>query len=318
MYFGDRALARLRHIADVRLNPEARELPTPDLLSLAQGCDALIAYRQTPAPAAFFEALPQLTVFLRCAMDVRTVDIEAASRCGVLVTRASAGFQAAVAEWVMASMIDLGRGITHFDAAYKRGAPAEPFMGRELRGSTLGLIGLGAIGSVVCDLALAFGMAVRVNTLQAIEPRAGVTPASFDEVIDRSDFVVCLAPANTQTANLFDARAFARMRRGTFFINASRGELVDDTALLAALDSGHLAGCALDVGRAPDQMPTVQLARHPQVIATPHIGGLTAPATEHQSLETVEQLRALMAGGTPVGAINPEHATRLHRLRAMA
>ena len=103
------------------------------------------------------------------------------------------------------------------------------------------------------------------------------------------------------------------MRRGAFFINAARGELVDDRALLAALDSGHLAGCALDVGRAPDQMPAPELARHPRVLATPHIGGLTQPAIEHQAMETVRQLAALLAGELPPGAVNAEHATRWRR-----
>lgn len=310
MYYGERALAALRTMADVRLNPEARELSTPELQVLARDCDAIVAYRQTPAPAELFAALPGLAVFLRCAMDIRTVDVDAASRQGVLVTRASAGFQAAVAEWIIAVMIDLGRGITLHDAAYKRGATPEPFIGHELRGSTLGIVGLGAIGSVLLDRALAFGMEVQVHTLQAVEPRAGVSVTGFDALVSTSDFVVCLAPANAQTERLFDARAFGLMRAGAFFVNASRGELVDDVALLAALDSGRLAACAMDVGRAPDQMPTAQLAAHPRVLATPHIGGLTRPATEHQALETVDQLRALRAGRLPDGAVNAADAAR--------
>ena len=112
-----------------------------------------------------------------------------------------------------------------------------------------------------------------------------------------------------------DAAAFAAMRRGAFFVNAARGELVDDPALLAALDSGHLGGAALDVGRAPDQMPAPELANHPRVIATPHIGGLTQPAIEHQALETVAQLGLLLKGEMPVGAVNPNHADRWRRWR---
>jgi hypothetical protein len=101
--------------------------------------------------------------------------------------------------------------------------------------------------------------------------------------------VVCLAIANADTENLMNAQAFARMKPGAFFVNASRGNLVDEAALREALDRGHLAGCAMDVGRAPDQMPTPELARHPKVIATPHVAGLTPQAIEHQSLETVAQ-----------------------------
>jgi D-3-phosphoglycerate dehydrogenase len=103
------------------------------------------------------------------------------------------------------------------------------------------------------------------------------------------------------------------MKRDSYFINASRGELVDEAALRDALDSGRIAGCALDVGRAPDQMPSPALAAHPKVVATPHIGGLTPPAAEHQALETVQQLAALLRGEVPAGVVN---ADRAHRLAA--
>ena len=140
----------------------------------------------------------------------------------------------------------------------------------------------------------------------------------LETLLRGSDFVVCLAPANAETENLMDATAFAAMRHGAFFINAARGELVDDTALLQALESGHLGGCALDVGRAPDQMPAPALGRHPLVLAAPHIGGLTLPAIEHQALETVAQLEALTRGQIPPGAVNAQHATRIRRWQAAA
>jgi D-3-phosphoglycerate dehydrogenase len=111
-----------------------------------------------------------------------------------------------------------------------------------------------------------------------------------------------------------DAPRFAQMKRGAFFINASRGELVDDAALKRALDEGILAGCALDVGRAPDQKPAPELATHSKVIATPHIGGLTPQAVEHQALETVEQAAAILSGRIPAGAVNAGRATRLSAL----
>ncbi|MEO8153133.1 MAG: NAD(P)-dependent oxidoreductase [Rhizobacter sp.] len=312
IYFGERALGTLRSFADVRLNPEPRDLSTPELIAAAQGCDALIAYRQTCAPEALFAGLPQLAAFLRCAMDIRTVDVTAASHHGVLVTRASAGFNAAVAEWIIAVMLDLGRGVSRYAEAYHRGKPLPPVLGRELRGATLGIIGFGGIGRTVCELALAFGMRVLVNTPQAVETRDRVTPLSLHALLGDADFVVCLAPANEHTTHLIDAAALSAMKPGAFFINASRGELVDERALLDALDSGRLGGCALDVGLAPDQMPSPELARHPRVIATPHIGGLTQPATEHQAIECVDQLQTLLRGKTPPGAVNAELATRWH------
>ena len=116
-----------------------------------------------------------------------------------------------------------------------------------------------------------------------------------------------------------DAAAFARMKRGALFLNPSRGNLVDEAALLAALDSGQVAGAAMDVGRAPDQMPTPSLAAHPKVVATPHIGGLTPAAIEHQAFDTVRQVTALAAGRLPDHAVNAAAgaaagAARDHRL----
>jgi D-3-phosphoglycerate dehydrogenase len=312
-YFGPRATQRLQAIADVRFNPEARDLSLQELIAAAHGCDALIAYRQTPGPEVLFRSLPRLAAFLRCAVDIRTVDVHAASQHGVLVTQASAGYMASVAEWVMAVMVDLARGTSRYAEAYHHDRPLAAFTGRELRASTLGVIGFGQIGQYVSKLALAFGMRVMVNTLPPFNGSDALVPADLPALLAQSDFVVCLAPANAQTENMLNAQAFATMKPGTFFINASRGELVDEAALLHALDSGQLGGCALDVGRAPDQMPSPRLARHPLVIATPHIGGLTLPAIEHQALETVAQCASLMGGDMPPGAVNAASATRLRR-----
>jgi D-3-phosphoglycerate dehydrogenase len=129
-------------------------------------------------------------------------------------------------------------------------------------------------------------------------------------VLQESDFLVCLAAATPETENLMNAAAFAAMKPGAYFINASRGELVDDDALLQALDSGRLAGCAVDVGRAPDQMPSPRVAAHPRVIATPHVGGLTPPAVEHQAMETVAQVADIQRGRVPLGAVNAKQAHR--------
>ena len=312
-YFGDDAAAALAAFAEVRYNAEPRELATAELAEAARDCEALIAYRQTPAPAALFAALPALVVFARCAIDIRTVDVAAASRHGVLVTQASAGFVAAVSEWVVAVMIDLARGISRSAEAYHRGDTVRPSMGRELRGATVGVVGLGRIGRAVAGLAAAFGMRV-VASDPHLEAAAG-TPSMVPlaDLLAASDFVVCLATAGPATEKLFDAAAFAAMKPGAIFVNASRGELVDEAALLAALDSGRLAGCAVDVGLAADQMPSPVVARHPLVIATPHIGGLTRAATSHQARETVAQIEALLQGSVPPGAVNANEATRLRR-----
>jgi len=313
-YYGARALAALRAVAEVRINPLPRELSVAELAEAAKDCALVIAYRQTPGPAELFERMPGLVAFSRCAIDIRNIDVAAASRAGVLVTQASAGFIAAVAEWTIGAMIDLSRNLTAMTMAYQAGqVPAAP-MGRELRGATLGLIGYGQISRYLCRLALPFGMRVLVSDPYATVSDAALEQVSMSELLGAADYVVCLAVANEETENLMNEAAFAAMKPGAYFINPSRGNLVDEAALVRALDGGRLAGCALDVGRAPDQMPTPTLARHPQVIATPHLAGLTPAAIEHQALETVTQAAEILAGRPPVGAVNAAQATRLTRL----
>jgi D-3-phosphoglycerate dehydrogenase len=138
---------------------------------------------------------------------------------------------------------------------------------------------------------------------------------TLETLLAEADFVVCLAIANEATENLMDRAAFQRMKPTAYFINLSRGNLVDEAALERALDEGRIAGAAMDVGRAPDQKPSLRLARRGDVLATPHIAGLTPSAIEHQAFDTVAQARALVAGKVPPGAVNAEKATRLQRLR---
>ena len=315
-YYGERALAGLRALGEVRLNDGDEALEGAALIEAAQGCQVVVSDRQTAAPAALFAALPQLAVWMRCAVDIRNIDVAAAGAAGVLVTRASAGFGTAVAEWVLGAMIDGARGISRSVHAYRSGQAPPIAMGRELRGSQAGIIGYGHIGHRLAGLLLALGMRVAINDPQAGPDDARIEALPLDELLARSDFVVCLAPALPETENLMNAAAFGRMKPGAFFVNAARGNLVDEAALRTALDGGHLAGAALDVGRAPDQMPSPALAAHPKVIATPHIGGLTPPAAEHQALETVAQLAALRNGEWPAGAVNAAQATRLAAWRA--
>jgi D-3-phosphoglycerate dehydrogenase / 2-oxoglutarate reductase len=313
-YFGDRALAALQEHAEVVRNPTDRDLRDAELAQAAAGCHAIIAYRGSPGTAATFAAAPDLVAFLRCAVDISTVDVPAASAHGVLVTRATPGFVDAVAELGIGMMVDLARGVSRSAGAYHRGEIPPPRTGAQLSAATLGVIGYGRIARRLAAIARALGMRVLAYDPYTSPEEPGVQVAGFGEALS-ADFVVCLAIALPETANLMDARAFAAMRRGAYFINLSRGELVDEAALEAALDSGHLAGAAMDVGRAPDQMPSPRLAARLDVVATPHLGGLTPQAAEHQAMDTVRQAAALAAGRLPEGAVNAEAAHRLARVR---
>jgi D-3-phosphoglycerate dehydrogenase len=310
-YYGPRAVAALREMAEVRVNPTGQVLDAAGLAEHARGCEIVVSDRQTPGYAEFFTQAPDLVAFLRCAVDIRNVDVEGASRNGILVTRATPGFAASVAEMALGFMVDLARHVSASVLDYRAGRDPEPRMGRQLKGSVVGIIGYGVIAQHLAPIAVALGMEVLVADPYKTVADAGVRQVSFEELLQSADFVVCLEVATQETESLMNAGAFGRMKRGAAFINLSRGNLVDEAALEAALDEGRIAGAAMDVGRAQDQKPTLRLARRPDVIATPHTAGLTPSAVEHQAFDTVEQVRALVSGKTPPGAVNAEAADRL-------
>ena len=309
-YYGERALSGLRALAEVQLHEGDDALSAEALIEAARGVDVIIADRLTAVPAEVFTGLPELKAVLRCAVDIRNIDVAAASAACVLVTRASPGFVQSVVELALGYMVDLSRGVSRAAAAYHSGeVQPEAVMGQQLSGSTLGIIGYGSIGRALAPLGAALGMAVLVADPYAVVD-ALFKHVSFEDLLAQADYIVCLAVATEETENLMDGAAFGRMKPSAFFINLSRGNLVDEAALADALVAGRIAGAAMDVGRARDQMPSAELARLPNVIATPHIGGLTPPAIEHQALDTVAQLAAILAGEVPPGAVNPDQWTR--------
>jgi D-3-phosphoglycerate dehydrogenase len=313
-YYGARALAALRAIAPVRVNETGAVLDAATLGREAKGCEIVVSDRQTAAPAEFFASMPDLVAFLRVAVDIRNIDLHAASAHGVLVTHATPGFVASVAEMAIGYMIDCARHITAATIDYRAGHAPEARMGRQLKGATLGIIGYGAIGEYLAQLGLAFGMTTLVTDPKGTIAAEHIAQLPLPDLLARSDYVICLAHATKETENLMDAAAFARMRKDAFFLNLSRGNLVDENALAAALDAGAIAGAAMDVGRAPDQKPSPALAARADVIATPHTAGLTPEAIEHQAFDTVNQVADLLAGRMPQGAANPDKAHRLARI----
>jgi D-3-phosphoglycerate dehydrogenase len=211
-------------------------------------------------------------------------------------------------------MVDLGRGITDATMSYRKGQEAEPRMGRQLHGATVGIMGYGAIARHLAPICVALGMKVLVADPYTKVEDSRMHQVPLETLLAEADFVVCLVVANEQTENLMNAANFSRMKKSAYFINVSRGNLVDESALMAALENKQIAGAAMDVGRAFDQKPSLGLARRPDVIATPHTAGLTPDSIEHQAFDTVRQVAELVAGRVPPGAVNTDKATRLERI----
>jgi D-3-phosphoglycerate dehydrogenase / 2-oxoglutarate reductase len=317
-YYGARALAALEAHAQVVRNPGTTVLSGAALAGAARGCHAIVADRATPGTPETFAAAPDLVAFLRVAVDISTIDVAAASAAGVLVTRATPGFVDSVTELALGFMVDLARDVSGHVQAYRRGEEPVGRMGLQLSAATLGIVGFGRIGRRLAEVALALGMRVLVaDPFASVEdPRIARMP--MQALLAEADIVVCLAISDASTRNLFDASAIAHMKRGARFINLSRGELVDEQALAAALDDGQLSGAAMDVGRAQDQRPSAFLAQRPDVIAAPHIGGMTPEAMEHQAMDTVHQVAALARGEMPAHAVNAAAAHRLSRIGVRA
>jgi D-3-phosphoglycerate dehydrogenase len=311
-YYG-RAMPALRAIDGVTVvtNPLDRDLTTAELADLAADCDIVVAHRSTPGEAALFERTPRLLAFLRTAVDISTVDVDAASAHGVLVGRADKTFVASTAELALALMLDVSRNVSDSTLEYRAGRQPPQRLGRQLRGRTAGIIGLGSIGAYLADVLAALGMHVVAHDPHVDPSSTAHRLVALDELLRTADYVVPLAASTPATHHLIGGPELARMRRGTVLVNVSRGELLDEAAVADALGRGHLGALAIDVGQAPDQRPSPALAGRPGVVATPHLGGLTPENADAQAASSVEQVAAIVAGLMPPRSVNPDAASRL-------
>src|SRR6185295_17797385 len=181
------------------------------LIEAAREVDIIVADRLTAGPGEIFPALPNLRAFVRCAVDIRNIDVDAASVAGVLVTRAGPGFVQSVAELALGYMVDLSRGVSRATADYHSERKPEIIMGRQLAGSRLGIIGYGSIGRYLAGIAKVLGMEVLVADPFATVSEPDIAHVLLDDLLARADFVVCLAVANEKTENLIGQAALAGM-----------------------------------------------------------------------------------------------------------
>jgi len=295
-YYGERSLNGLRALAQIVLHEGDDALDASGLIEAARDVDIIVADRLTEGRGEIFPYLPKLRAFVRCAVDIRNIDVEAASAAGVLVTRAGPGFVQSVAELALGFLVDLSRGISRATADYHAGRMPEVLMGRQLAGSSIGIIGFGSIGRYLAPLVRSLGMTVLVADPFVTIADADIQHVSLEDLLERSDYVVCLAVANENTENLIGQAALARMRPHAFFINLSRGNLVDEAALLAVLRERRIAGAALEVFQTeplPADSPFWDL---PNVFITPHIGGYVIEYEDFIMPLIVDNMRLFLTG----------------------
>lgn len=275
------------------------------LLTDARHAVAVIVRSATKVDGAVMDAAPGLRVVARAGVGVDTIDLDAARQRGVAVLNAPEATTTSVAELALAGLLCLARPIAAADHSMKQGRWEKArFSGRELGGATLGVVGCGRIGRRVAALAAAFGMHVLGADPMPIPPDAGIEAVDLDTLCARADYISLHAPATPATRHLLDAARLARCRRGVRLVNTSRGELIDEAALLAALDSGQVGGAALDVFD-PEPPASTALVSHPLVVATPHIAASTAEAQARVGLEVAQSVRDFLRDGVIRNAVVP-------------
>ena len=268
----------------------------------------LLVRSETRVTEALLDAAPELRVIGRAGAGVDTIDIEAATARGIVVVNAPGGNAVAAAEHTLALMFALARRVAAADAALKRGQwSRSAYIGSELTGKTLGLVGLGRVGSEVARRALGLDMHVLVYDPYVPDEHArhlGLEPVELDVLLEASDFVSLHVPLTEATRGILNGARLARMRRGAFLVNCARGGLVDEPALLAALDEGHLAGVGVDVFSSEPVAPDDPLPKHPRVVATPHLGASTVEAQVNVAAQIASEVLAVLEGRPTQFAVN--------------
>ncbi len=278
-----------------------------ELLGVVGEYDALVVRSETKVTADVIKAGKKLQVVARAGIGVDNIDLDAATSAGIAVVNAPTGNTVAAAEHTVALMLALARNIPSAHQSMKEGEwKRSSFMGIEVRNKTLGVIGLGRVGSEVARRAQSFAM-----NLVAYDPfvapdyarRLGVELLSFEEVLAQSDFLTLHTPLTDSSRNLISTKELARMKPGARLINVARGELIDENALLEALNNGKLAGVALDVFAKEPPGPN-PLLDHPKVVITPHLGASTQEAQREVAVEAAEQVLAVLQGEPARNTVN--------------
>ncbi|MDT5155848.1 MAG: D-3-phosphoglycerate dehydrogenase / 2-oxoglutarate reductase [Acidobacteriota bacterium] len=272
------------------------------------GADGLVVRSETKVTAQLLEAAARLRVIGRAGVGVDNIDVPAATQRGVIVMNAPDGNTMTTAEHTLALLLALARRVPSGQASLKAGRwERKKFVGVELRGKTLGVVGLGRIGRVVASRALGFEMKVLAfDPFVAPEQlrEQGVELATLEEVCARADFITVHTPLTPETRGIIGVREFARMKQGVRVINCARGGLIDERALYAAIKEGRVAGAALDVFEEEPPVADYPLIALEEVVATPHLGASTLEAQEGVAVIVAEQMRDFFLTGAVRGAVN--------------
>jgi D-3-phosphoglycerate dehydrogenase / 2-oxoglutarate reductase len=280
-----------------------------ELLAIAAEYSAIVVRSQTKITSKVIEAAKQLKVVGRAGVGVDNVDVDTATRRGVIVMNTPGGNTVSTAEHAFSLLVSIARNIPQADASVKAGKwDRKSFEGVELHGKTIGIFGMGRIGTEIARRVIAFGMRAIAYDPYLSPSRARSLQVELfedlDQVLAQSDFVTMHMPLTAETKHLINAERIAKMKRGARIVNCARGGLIDERALLEALQSGQIAAAALDVYETEPPPADFALRALPNIVFTPHLGASTAEAQESVGIEIAESIRSVLLEGVIRNAVN--------------
>jgi D-3-phosphoglycerate dehydrogenase len=300
---------KLAPLRDAGFTLEKRiKLSAEELAEAVEDFDGLIVRSETKVFAELMDALPKLRVIGRAGVGVDNIDVKGATERGIVVMNAPDGNTITTAEHTIALLVSMARNVPQAHALLQNGIwDKKKFVGVELNNKTLGVIGLGRIGKHVAKIAKGFGM-----TILAFDPFAsfdqakdlGIEIGTLEDVFGNADFLTIHTPVTDETRGIIGRDAFSKMKKGVRLINCARGGLVDEAALLEAIENGIVASAALDVFATEPLPPDSPLLNNPKIITTPHLGASTKEAQEGVAFTVAEQMRDYLLNGTLRGTVN--------------
>jgi D-3-phosphoglycerate dehydrogenase len=280
-----------------------------DLLAIVADYSAIVVRSQTKITAKVIDAAKKLKVVGRAGVGVDNVDVDAATRRGVIVMNTPAGNTISTAEHAFSLLVSIARNIPQAHGSVKAGQwDRKSYEGVELHGKTIGIVGMGRIGTEITRRAIAFGMRPVAYDPYLSPSRARSLQVELyedlDDVLSRADFLTLHMPLTTETLHLINSDRMAKMKRGARIVNCARGGLIDENALFEALKSGQIAAAALDVYETEPPPADFPLRTLPNVVFTPHLGASTAEAQESVGVEIAEAIRSVLLDGVIRNAVN--------------
>lgn len=304
-----KGIALLQQRPEFKVEVLPKRLTEAELLPVVSDAVALVVRSETKVTRKVIEAAPKLRVVGRAGVGVDNVDIEAATQHGTVVMNTPGGNTVTTAELSFAMLLSLARKVPQAHATMVAGKwDRKLFQGAELSGKTLGILGMGRIGTEVAKRAIAFGMKVIAYDPYLTEERAKAIGAAYADSVDQvytvADFITVHMPVTPETKNMLNAAAFTKMKPGVKIVNCARGEIISENDLIAALESGKVAGAALDVFSVEPLPAEHPFRKQPNLILTPHLGASTEEAQEKCGIEVAEVIAGYLLTGEVRNAVN--------------